>query len=222
MADLHEERVPTAGYETHLYRAGAGNSPTVLLLHGGGPGAQAWSNWRPTLASLGEDLDVVAPDLVGFGETSHPDPAPYGPAAWIALRMEQLLALMDHLGVDRADLVGNSLGGALTLNMAIHHPERVRRMILMGSGGPPFQVGPELMALLTFYDDPTAERLRSVLESFVYDLDGFGDVGQIVDARLEQALRPEVRRSFAAMFRSETGEPVGELALPDEIGRAHV
>jgi 2-hydroxymuconate-semialdehyde hydrolase len=215
-AEIVRETVATAGYETHLLRAGAIRAPAVILLHGGGVGAQAEANWMRTLPVLGEDVLAIAPDLVGFGATTHPDPVPYGPAAWLALRVEQVVALLDHYGIERAHLVGNSLGGALTLNFVLAHPERVSTITLMGSAGAPFKPGEPLMRLLGFYSDPTERNMRAILEDFVHDLDGFGGVDDLIEARVADAMRPEVRRSFEAMFADAEGQPVRELALPPE------
>lgn len=220
MATITTERVPTPGGETHLLRAGAGNPGCVLLLHGGGPGAGAEANWTPTLATLGEVVDVLAPDLVGFGSTTHPDPPVYGPQAWLDLRVEQLLGLMDHVGAEQADLVGNSLGGALSLRFAIAHPDRVRRLVLMGSAGPPTKPSPDLLRLLNFYSDPTTRNLEELLRSFVYDLEQFGDVGPLVEQRLQAALDPVSRRSFDAMFHAEDGEFLKELSIDEESIKA--
>jgi 2-hydroxymuconate-semialdehyde hydrolase len=217
VADL---TVPTAGYDTHLLRAGEGNETAVLVLHGGGMGASAEANWMRTLPVLGEHFDVIAPDLLGFGDTTHPEDPPLGPAAWLALRVDQLMAILDALGHERAVLVGNSLGGALTLATTIRHPERVEKIVLMGSAGPPFAPGPGLARLLTFYEDPTHANLTAILRSFVHDLDAFGDVDALVAARLECALRPEVRRSFDAMFASPDGTPTKAMGPPEEAVRA--
>jgi 2-hydroxymuconate-semialdehyde hydrolase len=218
--EITEITVPTAGYATHAFRAGEGNDDVVLLLHGGGPGAQAWSNWQPALALLGDRFDVVAPDLVGFGTTDHPDPPPYGPRLWLQARCEQLVALLDELDIGCADLVGNSLGGALALHMAILHPERVRRIVLMGSGGAPFVPGPELRRMLGFYADPTADNLRAILRNFVFDVEAFGDIDGLVDARVDVATAPDAQRSFEAMFTTPDGRPIGEIALAEDAVRS--
>jgi 2-hydroxymuconate-semialdehyde hydrolase len=219
-AEITEITVPTAGYGTHAFRAGEGNDDVVLLLHGGGPGAQAWSNWQPALTLLGDRFDVIAPDLVGFGTTDHPDPPPYGPRLWLQARCEQLVGLLDELDIACADLVGNSLGGALTLHMAILHPERVRRIVLMGSGGAPFVPGPELLRMLGFYEDPTADNLRGILRNFVFDVEAFGDIDGVVDARVDVATAPDAQRSFHAMFTTPDGRPIGEIALAEDAVRS--
>jgi 2-hydroxymuconate-semialdehyde hydrolase len=219
-AEITEITVPTAGYATHAFRAGEGNDDVVLLLHGGGPGAQAWSNWQPALALLGDRFDVIAPDLLGFGTTDHPDPPPYGPRRWLQARCEQLVGMLDELDIACADLVGNSLGGALALHMAILHPERVRRIVLMGSGGAPFVPGPELRRMLGFYADPTAGNLREILRNFVFDVEAFGDIDELVDARVDVATAPDAQRSFHAMFTTPDGQPIGEIALAEDAVRS--
>jgi 2-hydroxymuconate-semialdehyde hydrolase len=202
---------------THVIHAGPEHDHPLILLHGGGPGAQAQSNWTPTLRALGGDAHVMAPDLVGFGRTVHPDPPPFGPEAWFDLRIAQLIELADHFGHERVNLVGNSLGGALALRFALAHPERLDHLILMGSAGPPMKPTEELLNMLAFGSDPTAEHLASVLRSFVYDLERFGDVDELVAARLPEATRPEVQRSWHAMFHDEAGHPAGaQLALTAE------
>ena len=214
MAAVQETRVATAGYETTLLRAGLGlGERPLLLLHGGGPGATAAANWTGALSVLGESVEALAPDLLGFGTTDHPGAeAPEGMVAWQRLRVEQLLALLDTLGHEKVDVIGNSMGGSLALRLAVEYPERIGRLVLMGSAGAPFAPGPGLAPLLGFYADPTPERLRGVLEGFVYDLDSFGDVDALVAARIDKALAPEVRLSWDQMY---AGPPAPEALRVD-------
>lgn len=219
-AGIAELELETCGYVTRGLRAGAGNPTAVLLLHGGGAGAQASSNWKLTLPALGERYDVIAPDLLGFGDTTHPEDPPLGPAAWLDARVEQLVGILDALGHEKAVLVGNSLGGALTLRTTVARPERVESIVLMGSAGAPFAPGEALGRLLRFYEEPTKENLTEILRSFVYDLDGFGDVDGLVEARLQNALRDDVQRSWRAMFASPDGQPVREMGVGEDAIRA--
>lgn len=217
MSEITTERIPTAGFTSHVLHSGVGHERAVVLAHGGGPGVQATSNWLPTLAGLGDDVHVIAPDMAGFGETDHPDPPPYGPAAWLDRRIDQVIGLADHFGHERVDIVGNSLGGAFALRFALARPERLGRLILMGSAGAPFPPLPGLVRLLSFGDDPTAENLASVLRSFVYDEARFGDLDALVQARLPKALDPVLNRSWHAMFHDEQGELAAqELAVAPE------
>lgn len=79
---------------------------------------------------------VIAPDVLGFGYTERPEGVTYDMATW----NEHLLGLLDALGLDRVPVVGNTFGGALALNLAVRHPERVSRLVLMGSVGVPFEI----------------------------------------------------------------------------------
>jgi pimeloyl-ACP methyl ester carboxylesterase len=104
-------------------RSGAGG-PTVVLLHAGVTDRRAWS---ATLDLLHDDgLDLIAYDRRGYGDT------PVGEAEFTHL--DDLLAVLDAAGADRAVLVGNSMGGALALDLALTAPERVSAMLLIGAG----------------------------------------------------------------------------------------
>jgi pimeloyl-ACP methyl ester carboxylesterase len=106
--------------ETFYLDAGAG--PPVVLLHGLGA---TNASMLPTIAALARDHRVVAPDLPGFGDSAKPvrayDPAFY--AGW-------LRAFLDAVGVGRAVLIGNSMGGRIALEAALTMPERVERLVL--------------------------------------------------------------------------------------------
>nr|AAG17130.1 hypothetical CdoFa [Comamonas sp. JS765] len=124
--------IVAAGIRTNYHDVGSGDP--VLLIHGSGPGVSAWANWRLVMPALSERARVIAPDMAGFGFSERPEGFAYGMDAWV----RQAVGLLDALGIARADLVGNSFGGGLALALAIRHPERVRRLVLMGSVGVPF------------------------------------------------------------------------------------
>ena len=86
----------------------------VLLLHGSGPGVTAAANWRPVIPALSAGRRVIAPDHLGFGGTASGEPRRYGRAAWTA----HALALLDTLGIEAVDVIGNSMGGAIALELA--------------------------------------------------------------------------------------------------------
>jgi 2-hydroxymuconate-semialdehyde hydrolase len=197
-------------------RAGEGNGPTVLFLHGSGPGATGMSNFSANLAAFAEDYDCLVIDQVGWGDSSHPEDAPGGRVRQIVTAN---LALLDELGIDQVHLVGNSLGGAVALNMVARAPARVGKVICMGSaggGGPAATPSPELMKLITFYEDPTPESMRDLISYMVVDPALFGDRLQaIAEERLANAMRPEVRRSHELTFspRGLAGLAVPETGL---------
>src|SRR5689334_4833991 len=97
------------GIKTNYLEAGEG--PAVVLIHGSGPGVTSYANWRLVIPALAEDFRVLAPDMVGFGFTDRPSGVEYGVQTWA----DQVVGLMDSLGIERASLVGNSFGGAIAL-----------------------------------------------------------------------------------------------------------
>ena len=109
----------------------------MLLLHGSGPGVSAWANWRLTIQSLKDDFRLLAPDLAGFGYTRVPEGIVYSRQT---SGSTQLVAFLDAKGIQARHVIGNSFGGSMALALAIHHPERVNRLILMGSVGVPFEL----------------------------------------------------------------------------------
>lgn len=116
------------GQPVHYLMAGTAGSP-VVLLHGGGLDS-ARLTYDPTIPDISADHRVFAPDWPGFGES----PAP--PEPWDLSRYETFLGrLVDRLGLERVSLVGLSLGGGLALGFALHHPERVDRLVLVDSYG---------------------------------------------------------------------------------------
>jgi 2-hydroxymuconate-semialdehyde hydrolase len=203
-------KVSVGQHEFHLNYAGDPSNPAILFLHGSGPGATGASNWQAVLHDLGDDYFCLAPDVIGFGDSSHPDPRPAGLGQFTQLRIDALFGLLDALDVERAHVVGNSMGGMWTLGMARQVPSRIDRMILMGAGGPPEYFGPSLPQLIGFYDGPTVDTMAALLREFVYSPELFGDdLDEIAAERLPRAVRPEVEASHRATF---------DLSVPWEFG----
>ncbi len=205
--------VVAAGLATNYHRAGRpGSAPPALLLHGSGPGVSAWANWRLNVGPLGERVEVVAPDLVGFGLTERPGDAAYSLERWRG----HLLAFVDALGLERFSLVGNSFGGALALSLAATVPDRVHRLVLMGSVGVPFEITPGLDAVWGY--QPSPEAMRELLDLFAYDRSLVTD--ELARLRYAASVRPGVQESFAAMFPAPRQRWVDALAVPEEAIRA--
>src|SRR3546814_18922832 len=144
------------------------------------------------MPDLAENFFVIAPDLSGFGQSTIPDPFPDNVMAWIGVRVEQCLGLMDALEIDSAHIVGNSMGGALTLQLLSETPERFDKVILMGSIGAPAPATPELVGLLSFSFYPRPPRYRQLMHSFAYDAAKFEGMEEIVSARHQIATDPPV------------------------------
>jgi 2-hydroxymuconate-semialdehyde hydrolase len=209
--------VTAAGRRLRILTAGDPGNPAVLWLHGSGPGAGARSNWEHLLPRMADRWFNVAPDVLGFGDSEHPDPAPQGMVAYTRARAESAVGLLDALGIEKAHLVGNSMGGMIALTTALMAPERVGRVVLMGSGGGPFPPGEDLLKLITFYDDPTVASMADLMQRFAYDPAVFGGrLEEIAADRLAQASRQDVRRSHLATF-DPTGGPV--RFTPEDLAR---
>ncbi len=182
--------VMAAGIRTNLHDVGQG-SP-ILMIHGSGPGVSAWANWRLSLPVLAQRARVIAPDMAGFGFSERPAGHRYAMDHWVA----QAVGVLDALDVERADLVGNSFGGALALALAIRHPQRVRRLVLMGSVGVPFTITPGLDAVWGY--EPSLAAMRSLLDIFAHDATLATD--ELARLRYEASVRPGFHESFSAMF----------------------
>ncbi len=120
-------RVP-AGLIHYRHTAGtAGSGATPLIMAHGGPGSSA--GLASLMAAFAEDRVVVAPDMMGNGDS---DPPPDAPT--IGFYAEGLLAVMDHLGLETADLYGHHTGAQVACEVALAQPGRVRRLVLDGVG----------------------------------------------------------------------------------------
>jgi 2-hydroxymuconate-semialdehyde hydrolase len=159
--------------------------------------------------------------MIGFGDSSHPDDPPQGMAAFNDLRAEALLGLLDALELGRVHIVGNSMGGQLALLMTLAAPERVGKLLLMGSGGAPTTtVSPGLAHLREFYSDPTAESLRGLLTEFVHDLEPLtGTIDAVVADRMTYVVRDDVTRSHRASFNPAAPRRV--FSEPELAGIPH-
>jgi 2-hydroxymuconate-semialdehyde hydrolase len=200
-AEITTSEVAVGDNKFHLNQAGDPANPAIVFLHGSGPGATGLSNWEGVLKELGNEYFCLAPDMIGYGDSSHPDPRPQGIVPFTQLRVDATIGLLDELGVEKATFVGNSMGGMWSLGVVRQAPERVDKIILMGAGGSPIPAGPQIPALIGFYADPTTESMARLLKAFVYDPEMFGDkLDTIAAARLPRAIRPDVRLSHEATF----------------------
>ncbi|MCK6545700.1 alpha/beta fold hydrolase [Myxococcota bacterium] len=202
--------VDAAGVRTHYHDHGEG-SP-VVLLHGSGPGVTAWANWRLTIPALARDLRVVAPDIVGFGDTERRAGQRYSLDVWV----EHAVGLLDALDLGTVDLVGNSFGGALALALAIRHPTRVRRLVLMGAVGVPFPITEGLDRVWGY--QPSIANMRAILDLFAFDTTRIDD--ELAKMRYEASIRPGYQESFSAMFPAPRQRWVDAMASAEADIRA--
>jgi len=207
-------RVRTGTFETNCHDVGhsATGQPPVLLVHGSGPGVSAWANWRLVMPELAKSRRVLAPDMVGFGFTDRPAGQVYSMDVWV----QQALDLLDALGVPQVDLVGNSFGGALALALAIRAPQRVRRLVLMGSVGVPFAITPGLDAVWGY--QPSLAAMKGLLDIFAYNRALVTD--ELAELRHQASIRPGFQESFSAMFPAPRQRWVDAMASAEANIRA--
>ncbi|MEV6925204.1 alpha/beta hydrolase [Dactylosporangium sp. NPDC051485] len=176
--------------KTHYHEAGSG--APVLLLHGSGPGVSAWANWKRTIDPIGQEYRVLAPDILGFGYTSRPEGTVYGPASWLA----HVIGFLDALGIEKTHIIGNSLGARIALGVALEHPQRLDKLILMGSGA--LRTGTTPALAVTRNYQPTLEEMGTVLRGFAYDPSVVTD--ELVEERYRASVEPGAFEAYRQMF----------------------
>lgn len=178
------------GCKVHYHEMGSG--PALIMIHGSGPGASGWSNYSRNAEAMAEHFRVIIPDLPGFGKSDMKPVDAKTPGWWA----DVMLGLMDQLGIAKAHFVGNSMGGMVTLKIALEHPESVDRMILMGPGGGQamFSVWPTpaIINLITAYDGDgiTAAKVRAFISACLFDQSVITD--ELIAQRLEAAMDPRI------------------------------
>ena len=206
--------INAGGIATNYHDIGDG-SPLVMI-HGSGPGVTGWANWRLVMPDLAARHRVLVPDMVGFGYTARPEGIQYNLDTWLA----HALAFLDALNLTQVDLVGNSFGGALSLAIAIRHPERVRRLVLMGAAGVSFELTPALDAVWGY--TPSVENMRRMMDTFAFNRDLVND--DLARMRYEASIRPGIQEAYSAMFPAPrqasvealASDPADIAALPHE------
>lgn len=189
---IQENRVQTGVFKTFYREAGSG-APLVLI-HGGGPGADSYGNWQHLIPLFARHFHVYAYDLVGFGNTEAPDPAQF--VYSMDARSQQLYDFIQALGLGSRGVsaIGNSMGGCTALGMAIRHPDVLRNMVLMGSAGLRMALSPEVGKLMHY--DFTLEGMRAIATALAYP--GFGISEEMIRYRHALTLREDIKRATAA------------------------
>jgi 2-hydroxy-6-oxo-octa-2,4-dienoate hydrolase len=198
--------IDAGGVKTNYLETGSGKD--VILIHGSGPGVTAYANWRLVIPALGETFHVVAPDMAGFGFSERPSDAKYGVQLWA----DQVIGLMDSLGIRTASMVGNSFGGAIALKAASQHPDRVEKLVLMGSMGVDFPITEGLEKVWGY--EPSFEAMRGVLDVFAHNRELVPD--ELAEVRFRASTQPGFQESFAAMFPAPRQRWVEAMRTPDE------
>lgn len=177
------KRVKTKNWDLHYHEAGTGHP--LVLLHGGGPGASAWSNFQPNIPALAERFRVLALDLPGWGKSQPATFTERDPSGAVA-------EFLDTLETGPAAVVGNSMGGATAIRLSYERPDLVSHLITMGppSGTPglfdPQGISEGLKALGAAYFHPSEATMKALTEVMVFDSSNVTD--ELIAERLANAL----------------------------------
>lgn len=176
----------------------AGEGEPLLLLHGSGPGVTGWRNYRGILGDFAEHFRCLVLEFPGFGVS---DPCEGHPMVHAGTAVG---ALLDGLGLGAVDVIGNSMGGIVGANVAIHQPERVAKLVTIGGIGRNVfapSPGEGIRLLMEFTDNPTREGLIRWLHSMVYDPAVVTE--ELIEERWELATEPKTLEIAARMYSSK-------------------
>ncbi|MDI3387653.1 alpha/beta hydrolase [Streptomyces sp. B-S-A8] len=188
-----------SGMRLRYYEAGEADATPVVLLHGSGPGATGWSNFSGNIGAIADaGFHVVAPDMPGWGDSDAQATADMDHDA-------TLVEYLDALGLDKAALVGNSMGAHTAVRFATLHPERITHLVTMGASlgrGPASLFAPAdgpsegLKVLVKAYKDASPENMKALVEIMTYDKARFA-TPELTRARSEAALaRPDHLKNY--------------------------
>jgi pimeloyl-ACP methyl ester carboxylesterase len=193
-SEVEDKFVTVAGLRTRYIEQGSG--PAVILLHGAslGSAADVWKRNLAPLAAFG--LRVIAYDQPGFGLTDDP------PEWRIGFRTGFILKFMDALGIDKAALIGHSQAGNMAAELALSNPERVTKLVVLGTGSllPPLPEGEVAKKSGPAEGEeggdtePTAAEIRELMEKNIYHQD------LVTDAEVETRLRMSTGKNHKAFL----------------------
>ncbi|WP_241845520.1 alpha/beta fold hydrolase [Streptomyces silvensis] len=219
MTIISEERAPApytyentsrtrraGGLVLHFHEAGPADpgAPVLVMLHGGGPGATAWSAFGASLAAFAPRFRALLVDQPGFGRSDKPELD----KDFFAFSADAVAALLGELGIAEAHFAGASLGGGVCVRMALDHPGLVDRLVLTAPAGLALNLftaepteGVKRLLDVTLAPEPTRAHVRGFLTSLVHDPALVTD--ELVEERYARAADPGARlgaRRIGAAF----------------------
>lgn len=172
-----------------------GSGPPLICFHGGGPGASGWSNFRDNVAAFSGKYRTLLVDLPQYGKS---DKIPLT-GGRLSANAEIMRDFLDAVGIEKADFVGNSMGGQVALKMAIDYPERMGHIVVIGSTPVMYSLfcpmPVEGIKLINNYykgEGPTLEKLKVLLTTLVYDASNLTD--EVLKERFETSIDPDIIR----------------------------
>lgn len=213
--------VSDGGRDLKIHYNDAGSGDAVIMLHGSGPGASGWSNFHRNIGPFADaGYRVLLIDCPGWNKSDTivcGESRPHSIARVVA-------AVIDKLGIDRAHLVGNSMGTIAAIDFAMSYPDRVNKLVLLGGGG----VGPSLFTpappegiklIQKLYADPNMDNLMKMLDVFVYDPSRLSK--ELIEQRLGNLqARPEHLKNWIESWKTypnqfpDLSSRLGEVGAP--------
>jgi 4,5:9,10-diseco-3-hydroxy-5,9,17-trioxoandrosta-1(10),2-diene-4-oate hydrolase len=200
----YEKTAKTAeinGQTLHYHDAGEG--PALVLLHGAGPGVSGWSNFGGNISNYAQNFRTIVVDLPGFGGSGQPDEYP---VSYLRYAADAVAGLLDELGIAKAHLLGNSLGGSVVVRFLLTYPDRADRVVLMGPGSALsiglFAPRPSegIRRLMEFGAAPSRDKMESFLRTLVFDQSLVTE--ELIDDRYQVAINPSTGGGLAATVNS--------------------
>lgn len=173
----------------------AGDGPPLLLLHGSGPGVTGWRNYGSNLGLFARHFRCLVLEFPGFGVS---DPTDEHPMVAAPKAVQRFLA---GLGLDQVDVIGNSMGGIVAVNVAIGQPGLFRRIVTIGGIGRNIlspAPGEGINLLMDFTEQPTREALVKWMHSMVHDPAVVTE--EMIEQRWSQATEPKTLESARRMY----------------------
>ena len=204
----------SGGYNIHLKEAGSG--PAVVFLHGSGPGASGASNFRqnwPAFVAAG--YRVILPDLIGYGASSKPEGIDYT----LQLFTDTLHEALRAHGIERATLVGNSLGGGIAIQLTLDRPDFAEKLVLMAPGCVEEQADyfkmPGIAKMVSGFGSPdfSIEEQKRLVSNLVHP-DFAAQIPDTLVAERFAVARTQPKDVLARMRTPNLGPRLGEIDQP--------
>lgn len=217
MTELRQMTYRVAGgYDIHVQEAGSAADPAVVFLHGSGPGASGASNFRQNIdAFVAAGFRVILPDLIGYGASSKPEGLDYT----LQLFTDTVHDALRQHGIERAALVGNSLGGGIALQMTLDHPGFTTKLVLMAAGcvapRESYFVMPGIAKMVSSFGGPdfSLDEQRRLIGNLVHP----DFAANIPDALVQERFAVAVTQPKDVLVRMRTPDlspRLGEIAQP--------
>ena len=195
MSELPSRFLDAGGIRTHYIEQGSGQP--LVLIHGGGAGADGRSNYSDCLALYAErGYRAIAFDMLGFGGTDKPDPGNFEYTQ--SARTRHAIAFIEALDLGPVCLIGNSMGGTTSAGVAIERPDLLQSLVLMGAAvnmtAQDIADNRDNLGAVLAYDG-SREGMRKIITHLTYD---YEPTDAVIDYRYQASIRPDQQATYKA------------------------